>query len=196
MPRTIPDKVLEQILGKSTQPRPKGQKGREKQKKTIVKEGRNSPGNYNNPRGGRYMEESAGEQLSFNEPGAPSQPPPTSRGRDIFNERARRGRDLGTFPNKGMGGVVRDTIKGVGEKKFLSMPITDAADIMGISSKGMEAYNGLDDKMKMKFWRAYSEDSKNPKMVLDTLVAGVTGDPNYKVEDDGDDVEPDNDEDD
>ena len=196
--RSVPDKVLDQILGKAKMPKNKQTNPRgTKQKKTVLKEGRNSPG-MRNPRGGRYMEESAAEQLSFDEPGAPSQPPPTSRGRDIYNERAMRGRDLGTFPKKGMSGVVRDTIASIGDKKFFSMPIAQAGEIMGIPTKGMEAYNSLDPKLRKEFWMAYGTNSNDPKGVLNTVITGNVGDEKFTLEDEEDvgEVEPDDDEDD
>lgn len=76
----ISDKVLEQMLGKETQRRPskptksgKPGKGREVMKKSLVKEGRKSPG-QKNPRGG-YTGRSLEEQVTAPVGGLP-QPSP------------------------------------------------------------------------------------------------------------------------
>jgi hypothetical protein len=190
MPRQVPDKILELVLGQNTQPRPQGQKGREKQKKTVIKEGRKSPGNYRNPRGGRYLEQGVPEQMEA-DVGEMPQPGPTSRGRDIYNERAMRGRDLGNFPKKGMSGVVRDVIDSVGKDKFLKMSYDKAFEIMGIPTnpKMQEMYDQLDPKERLSFWKAYGKDSSNPEKALTSVVAKTVGDPDFELEPDEEDKE-------
>jgi len=183
MSRTIPDFILDQILGKdkmmvaSTRTLKSGDPAqpRSMMKKTVMKRGREAGGPIN-PRGGRYKSETLRDQLDSGV-GTHPEEGPSSRYRNLYNENVVKKEKRKDFPDaQAYPKLAEETINQIGRDTFLKMPYTQAAEILGIKG-GMDenAYATLKPNQKSSFWTSAAQDMKRaPIDILNEVRAATT----------------------
>jgi hypothetical protein len=158
--RQVPNRVLDEILGKDTMSRDVSDlKARKVQKKTIIKEGRKG-GGYNNPRGGDFTSRDVYEQLEAPVGGLPEETGRSVADRIFANGLPSRENRGGYDKNdpKLARNIQKDAVGQMGGS-FTKGGLYEAADMLGIeedfADDEVQAYASLAPQQKQKAWTRY-----------------------------------------
>ena len=185
--RQVPNRVLDEILGKDTMSRDvSNPKARKVQKKTIIKEGRKG-GGYNNPRGGDFTSRDVYEQLE-----APVGGLPEETGRSVADRIFANG--LPSRENRGgydkndpqlARNIQKDAVTQMGGS-FTKGGLYEAANMLGIEEDFADAdvqnYASLAPQQKQKAWSRYLDGDMS---FADAIAKSRTAAPTASVEEGG-----------